>query len=158
MGRTHPERKWVRSALLVLVLGAAAVVALCAFARALQEEPELGPELSRSELAARGAVTYRVYCRSCHGDEGRGDGPLAPLLKVEVPDLTTLARRSGGEFPEETVTRYVDGREEVAAHGPREMPIWGDAFRSADGEEGREEARIRQNIRQVVAHLARIQE
>lgn len=158
MERTPRERKWVRSALLVLVLGTAAVVTLCAFALALQEGAEPGPTLSRSELTARGEVTFRVYCRSCHGDEGRGDGPLAPLLKVEVPDLTTLARRYGGEFPEERVSRYVDGREEVAAHGPREMPVWGDAFRSTDDEEGREEARVRQKIRQVVAHLAQIQE
>lgn len=149
-----PERKWARDILLVLVLGTVAVLALCALALARQREPEL----SRSELAARGAVTYRVYCQNCHGDEGRGDGPLAALLKVEVADLTTLARRSGGEFPEERIARYVDGREEVSAHGPREMPLWGDAFRSTDDEDGREEARVRQKIRELVAHLARIQE
>lgn len=153
--RNRPrERTWARNALLELVLGAVVVATISAFAVARQGVPDA----SRDELAARGAVTYRVYCRSCHGQEGRGDGPIASLLKVEVADLTTLARRSGGEFPVEAVTRFVDGREEMAAHGPREMPLWGDAFRSTGDEDGREEARVRQKIRELVAHLARIQE
>jgi mono/diheme cytochrome c family protein len=103
-------------------------------------------------------VTYRVYCRSCHGTEGRADGSLAPLLKVAVPDLTTLARQAGGELPEERVTAFIDGREEVAAHGPREMPVWGDALGPADDEDGREEGAVQQKIRELVAHLASIQE
>lgn len=155
MRSTSRERSWPQIALLELVLGAVAVATLGAFAMAARQG---GPELSRAELAARGAVTYRVYCRSCHGPDGHGDGPIAPLLKVEVPDLTTFGRRSGGEFPEERVIGFIDGREDVAAHGPREMPIWGDAFHSADDEDGREEAEVRQKIRELVAHLARIQQ
>jgi mono/diheme cytochrome c family protein len=155
MRRTSRERTWPQIALLELVLGSAAVLALGAFVLAARPAES---ELSRTELAARGRVTYRVYCRSCHGTEGRGDGSLAPLLKVAVPDLTTLARQAGGELPEEQVTTFIDGREEVAAHGPREMPVWGDALGSADDEDGREEGAVQQKIRELVAHLASIQE
>jgi hypothetical protein len=53
---------------------------------------------------------------------------VAASLKAAPPDLTTLARRSGGEFRESHVMAVIDGRYEVAAHGPREMPVWGAVF------------------------------
>ena len=155
MRRTSRERTWPRIALLELVVASAVVLALGAFAVAARP---VEPEMSRTELAARGKVTYRVYCRSCHGVEGHGDGTLAPLLKVAVPDVTTLARQVGGEFPEERVTAAIDGREEVAVHGPRDMPVWGDALGSPDDENGRGEGEVRQKIRELVAYLASIQE
>lgn len=118
--------------------------------------PAQSPE-AREQAAARGSVTYRVYCRTCHGTTARGDGPLAEIIKVAPSDLTTIARRNGGEFPEDRVTAVVDGRAEVAAHGSREMPVWGDAFGPADGEGGRDDAEIREKIRQVVLYLETIQ-
>ena len=142
-------------ALLELLLASMVVIALGTLTVAARTAES---ELSRTEQAARGKVTYRVYCRSCHGVEGHGDGTLAPLLKVPVPDVTTLARRAGGEFPEDRVTAAIDGREEVAAHGPRDMPVWGDALGSADDENGRDEGEVRQKIRELVAFLASIQE
>ncbi|MCP5360287.1 MAG: cytochrome c [Steroidobacteraceae bacterium] len=78
-----------------------------------------------------GAQLYTRFCASCHGAGGRGDGPVAPLLRVEVPDLTRLIRRPGDPFPTETVRRIVDGREVPAAHGGRRMPIWGYEFATA---------------------------
>ena len=56
---------------------------------------------------------------------GKGDGPLAVLLKNPVPDLTTIQKNNAGVFPFDRVYGIVDGREAVAAHGPREMPVWG---------------------------------
>jgi hypothetical protein len=38
------------------------------------------------------------------------------------------------------------------------MPVWGDALGSADDEDGREEGAVQQKIRELVAHLASIQE
>ncbi len=86
-----------------------------------QEEP---PSLS----AAKGKITYRVYCSNCHGEKARGDGSLAELLKVPPADLTRLAAANDGKFPMEEVRRAIDGREEVRGHGQSDMPIWGDAF------------------------------
>jgi hypothetical protein len=44
------------------------------------------------------------------------------------PDLTEIARRSGGEYPAERIRRIIDGREMLAQHGAREMPVWGFVF------------------------------
>ena len=72
-----------------------------------------------------GMQLYEQLCASCHGVEGKGDGPVAPLIKIGVPDLTRIAYRDGGEFPTEDVRRTIDGRFERPAHGPRDMPVWG---------------------------------
>lgn len=75
-----------------------------------------------------GAVLYARHCASCHGAEGHGDGPVAPALKTPPPDLTLLARRNGGRFDERAVLAVIDGRHVLAAHGTREMPVWGAVF------------------------------
>jgi mono/diheme cytochrome c family protein len=36
---------------------------------------------------ASGGQLYRQYCRACHGDEAKGNGPQAPR-DVQPPDLT----------------------------------------------------------------------
>jgi mono/diheme cytochrome c family protein len=75
-----------------------------------------------------GAVLYHQYCESCHGPTGKGDGPVAASLQRPPADLTTLAQRTGGRFDEAAVMAVIDGRRAVAAHGPREMPVWGAVF------------------------------
>lgn len=81
---------------------------------------------SQRELATEsGLEMYQQLCASCHGVDGRGDGPVAPSIKVGVPDLTRIAARDGGEFPTEDVRRIIDGRNDRRAHGPRDMPVWG---------------------------------
>jgi mono/diheme cytochrome c family protein len=77
---------------------------------------------------ASGALLYQRYCASCHGVAGKGDGPLAASLRQIPADLTTLAQRAGGHFDEAAVMATIDGRRAVAAHGPREMPVWGTVF------------------------------
>lgn len=78
-----------------------------------------------------GMREYVHNCAVCHGDWGKGDGPLAVLLKNPVPDLTTIQKNNAGVFPFDRVYGIVDGREAVAAHGPREMPVWG--IKKAEG-------------------------
>lgn len=72
-----------------------------------------------------GQDLYRRFCASCHGIEGRGDGPVAASLRVEVPDLTRAASRAQGDF-RERVVRIIDGRYIIGAHGTRVMPVWGE--------------------------------
>src|SRR5688500_15430704 len=82
----------------------------------------------RERFELSGLEMYEQLWASCHGPGGQRDGPVAPLLKIRVPDLTRLAYRDGGEFPAEDIRRTVDGRYERPAHGPRDMPVWGWQF------------------------------
>jgi mono/diheme cytochrome c family protein len=80
---------------------------------------------------AAGSGLYINHCAACHGARGEGDGPIAMLLTVTVPNLRELEKRNGGTFPTEAVKAYVDGRNTVTAHGNRIMPVWGDVFKAA---------------------------
>jgi mono/diheme cytochrome c family protein len=75
-----------------------------------------------------GAKLYDRFCASCHGEKGRGDGVVAASFNIEVPDLTRIARRQGGTYPDEQIRRIIDGRQPLRPHGTREMPIWGYEF------------------------------
>lgn len=79
--------------------------------------------------APTGAELYRAHCAACHGSAGRGDGPVAESLRRPPADLTALVRATGGTFPEQAVREAIEVGG-VAAHGPREMPVWGVVFRS----------------------------
>ncbi|HKZ31217.1 MAG TPA: cytochrome c [Vicinamibacteria bacterium] len=102
-----------------------------------------------------GAYAFRTYCASCHGVDGRGEGPLTDSLRFHPPDLTLIAKRHGGEFPTEKVVRIVDGRSPMKGHGGPDMPIWGDAFRNA--ETGYDDAAARAKVRGVVDYLKTLQ-
>jgi mono/diheme cytochrome c family protein len=109
-------------------------------------------------VAASGRDMYLRYCASCHGAEGRGDGPLAGSLTRPPSDLTQLAKENGGRYDERAVMAAIDGRRQVAAHGTRDMPVWGAVFE----EEGRGEPRPAYHSllqsRLLVDYLATIQE
>ena len=91
------------------------------------------PAQPETAAAQKGAVVYVRYCVSCHGKSARGDGPLAADLRVAVPDLTTLAARNGGRFPQQRVERIVGSGEPLRGHGTPDMPAWGDAFKKTAG-------------------------
>jgi len=74
-----------------------------------------------------GKQEYDAACAICHGESGKGMGPMAPLLNIDVPDLTHLAAKNEGEFPYLQVFLVVDGRSGVRGHGET-MPIWGERF------------------------------
>lgn len=105
-----------------------------------------------------GLEMYESLCASCHGASGEGDGPVAPLIRIHVPDLTRLAQRQGGEFPAADVHRTIDGRFERPAHGPRDMPVWGWQFyRSETMNDPAERARVDALINRLVDYLRTIQ-
>jgi mono/diheme cytochrome c family protein len=72
-----------------------------------------------------GQQVFQRLCASCHGADGRGAGPAAAALRTAPPDLTQLAVRYGGNFPDDWIYQSIDGRVLVGAHGSREMPVWG---------------------------------
>lgn len=130
-------------ALLVCVLG-------CAVSASFAGQRAEGPAPKEADRQV-----FRTYCASCHGVTGRGDGPIAGELKKLPPDLTKYTERNGGVFPSERLRQIIDGRG-IAAHGNRDMPVWGDAFRSAKDGLTPEAAKAR--IDAVVRYLAAIQQ
>jgi cytochrome c553 len=110
---------------------------LSAGAAGAQPKVEKGPIKQTS--ASDAATMFTTYCAVCHGKEGKGDGPAAKALAKTPADLTKLAARNNGAFPDLKVRRYIEGLDEVAAHGTRDMPMWGDLFRSLN----RDTAQIR---------------
>ncbi len=108
---------------------------------------------------------FRSFCASCHGHKGGGDGPVATVLKVSPPDLTTIARRNGGAFPADTVYETVDGVDMPDAHGTRQMPVWGIWFTYeaisdslVTGDARPTDERVAKRIRGLVAYLETLQE
>ncbi len=110
----------------------------------------------RREAASRGSLSYRLHCLNCHGESGRGDGPMADLLKVTPADLTVLAKENDGELPTERIYRAIDGREKVRGHGPRGMPVWGIGLQDL-GRDHDQEADIRARILDLVAYIGSLQ-
>ena len=63
-------------------------------------------------------------------------------LLSKPADLTQLTKNNDGQFPFWRMYRVIDGREEVKAHGPRTMPIWGVELQVVEGSELRATGRI----------------
>jgi mono/diheme cytochrome c family protein len=114
----------VRSSSFLLAMGA--VMALAVAGLGQQVKQTSAPPTS----AASGQDMYVSYCASCHGTNLKGGGPAAAALKVAPTDLTTLARRHGGQFPTLHVSHVIAGEEGYPAHGSKDMPVWGPTFRA----------------------------
>ena len=98
-----------------VVLGAALVVA---------------PMLAYAQMPVDiGKREYTLTCTVCHGDSGKGDGPLVEFLKKPPTDLTKIQKNNNGVFPFARLYRVIDGRVPVGAHGPREMQVFGSEYR-----------------------------
>ena len=83
-----------------------------------------------------GVQLFDHYCAVCHGKDAKGTGPAADALKKAPADLTQITRRAGATaFPEVHVMRIIKGDDVVGAHGSRDMPIWGELFKSMRGKE-----------------------
>ena len=109
----------------------------------------------------RGLTEYEIACMSCHGADGHGDGEKAGELMRPPADLTKIAKANGGRFPEKRVRDMIDGRAAVAAHGMREMPVWGARYRVSGepSEPARDvDKRARELISALVGYLKSIQE
>ncbi len=97
-----------------------------------------------------GKQLYSSYCALCHGPEGKGGGPFSPQLKVWPPDLTQLAKKNHGTYPEMRVTEAIDGEFGKPSHGSTEMPVWGPVFRSmAHGHKDSAQVRITSLVKYV---------
>ena len=101
-----------------------------------------------------GSVSFDLYCASCHGRQGRGDGPTATALRTRPADLTVLSRDNRGTFPRDRVLAFIEGTTRSAAHGTSEMPVWGPTLRALDASD----ARVTVRLRNLVAFVESIQQ
>lgn len=82
--------------------------------------------------AGSGAAMYEAYCSSCHGLDGKGNGPASAALKIPATDLTRMAKDNGGPFPALQVMNTLGLMPGTTpAHGSEDMPVWGTVFRSS---------------------------
>ena len=138
---------WPVAALLLLAAG-------CATSRS---EPEAATPSADELRVAAGRADYEAYCMACHGIEADGNGPIAPYMTPRPSDLRRVAARHGGVFPLATLVAFIDGRDPVASHGTREMPIWGAAFREETELGPLSETRVKGRILLLVQYLESIQ-
>jgi len=71
----------------------------------------------RPVASVNGKDLYKEYCAHCHGDDGKGHGPEAAVLRVPPADLTTIAGRNNGKFEAGAVENKINGWDKV----PRSM-------------------------------------
>ena len=119
-----------------------------------------------------GKLEFQSSCASCHGTDAQGNGPISDQLKIPPPDLTILAKNNNGIFPTNAVYETIYGSKTIAAHGTREMPIWGERFNpimnlphivdpsydELDPSRELREVVVRTRILVVIDYLSRIQQ
>ena len=113
-----------------------------------------GGVLAWADDVADGRTIYLRNCASCHGINAAGDGPVARDLKTPPTNLRLLSDLYGNPLQEDKVARAIDGRAEVKAHGPRDMPVWGERF---SAESNGDEPQVKARIAKLVAYLQSIQ-
>ncbi|SPF41764.1 conserved exported hypothetical protein [Candidatus Sulfopaludibacter sp. SbA4] len=99
-----------------------------------------------------GQGMFKTYCAPCHGPGGKGDGPAATSLKKSPPDLTQLARKHDGKFPDAYVAAKLRNVDQPV-HGSKEMPVWGPLLSSVS----RDTAETQLRINNIVAYIGSIQ-
>jgi mono/diheme cytochrome c family protein len=104
-----------------------------------------------------GQQMYTTYCASCHGADGRGNGPAAPAMKARPTDITLLSQRNSGVFPADHIRAVLQFGIGNPAHGSADMPIWADLFRIMDGPTANSEALVNQRVINLTNYLKQIQ-
>ncbi|CAG2154687.1 hypothetical protein LMG31506_05162 [Cupriavidus yeoncheonensis] len=125
---------WRRRRAVLLALAALALVLApwpspsLLFSAAAPTSFHSSPTRFSVDAIARGATVYARHCASCHGDDGRGEGPQAASLKRWPPTLVSplLARRADGELFWHVVAGMRDPQGEVT------MPAFARALDDAD--------------------------
>ena len=108
------NRTWIKSTLGLLVLSSTACT----------EMIESGESMPTS---SDGAAFFSENCTSCHGSDGKGNGPATTSLSVKPTDLTTLSASNAGKFPQARALSYIYGNPENS-HLSRVMPEFGGAM------------------------------
>ncbi|MBI2801142.1 MAG: c-type cytochrome [Gammaproteobacteria bacterium] len=106
-----------------------------------------------------GRVQFEKNCARCHGADATGGTADTKVETVKAPDLTGLAKKSGGTLPLWEVYEVVSGSKVLAEHRTRAMPIWSEELAKARGiNKENKEAIVRGRILAILAYLSTIQE
>jgi len=135
------------------ICGAAALCTLAGFVAAAspaQQKPSTKP------ASAAGARLYKENCAVCHGNDGKGNGPppADSPFTASPPDLTTLAKRHDGKFPDKYVELVLRNGTPAPEHGRAEMPVWGALFKA---ETKSDETQVAARIKSLTSYLQSIQ-
>lgn len=122
-----------------------------------------GAAMAQPAVFDPGKLEFAENCASCHGIDGKGNGPLGELLRKSPPDLTLLAKQNKGVLPINRLYAVVDGAG-VPSHGSRDMPVWGREYQIESAQQLRE-ARgrydsaelVRARILVLLEYISRIQ-
>jgi mono/diheme cytochrome c family protein len=118
-------------------------------------KPEIKKVPATYTNPSSGRQMYDAYCASCHGQGGKGDGPAASALKMRPTDLTQLAAKNGGTFPDAHVVQVIKGDLITTAHGSKDMPVWGPVFLNLAQHDS---ALAQLRIRNLTRYLASMQQ
>jgi mono/diheme cytochrome c family protein len=132
----------------ILLLSAAFAVAQQAGTTQIKHVPV------KATNAASGQEMFASYCAVCHGANATGNGPAQSALKIPATDLTTLAQKNGGKYPAMHVSSVLRGDAELAAHGSKDMPVWGPLFRNLS--QGHD-AEVQQRIANINTYIESLQ-
>jgi mono/diheme cytochrome c family protein len=106
------------------------------------------------DFVPSGKQMFIQYCAACHGLDAKGNGPARASLKIPASDLTTLAKRHDGIFPEDYVTKVLQFGPGFTAHGSSDMPTWGSIFRYMDNYN---QAAVQKRIKNLCDYLSSLQ-
>ena len=81
--------------------------------------------------AYEGRRLYVSYCQLCHGTDGKGAGPLAKAMKIQISDLTTTVRSRSDRILKKIITG--EGRQTITGRDRHNllsdaMPAWKGIF------------------------------
>ena len=129
--------QWMCSLAIVLVLVAG---------NAMASSNQTNPAPAARDEHASGRATYLQFCSSCHGVEGRGDGPVVKYLLKRPDDLKLIRKQRKGVFPKEVYRAILmaPSRDHAPAEMSTQMMIWGPVFQMIEGNPHDAQARVDQ--------------
>lgn len=93
-----------------------ALIALLALSACTEENVMPGP--------TDGKAVFMANCAVCHGEDGKGEGPLARRMATPPKNLTLIALRSDDSFPRARIMSIIDGYARSGMTG-ESMPEFG---------------------------------
>ncbi|MHB1560971.1 MAG: c-type cytochrome [Isosphaeraceae bacterium] len=92
-----------------LMMSSLVLAGLMAYHLLRRPWPPAPPEVARDPLLSQGRAIFLMRCSTCHGFEGRGDGPLSTTIaKPPVANLTD-ADWKHGDRPEKVLAVIENG-------------------------------------------------
>lgn len=150
---------FTKKVVLALIITAPVLFTVAVFAQNQTGNEQAGnttikhvPITSTSPVSGKDMFT--AYCAVCHGADGKGAGPAASALKTPPADLTSLSKNNGGKFPALKVSSTIRGEDSFAAHGNKEMPVWGALFWNLSGGH---ESEVQQRVANLTKYIESLQ-